>query len=465
MMILLRARRRMLPSVLVAACSLVTAASLISGCGASSPRAAAGQSGQQGEPVPAATVPHGTTPATTGPAATAPSATPAGTANSGTTGAVTTGAGTGTAAGTPVVSSVDHWGSLFGARRGNFDVLRSPASVTLPGTVAQIGTSNSTEYALLTDGSLYAWGMGNAGQLGDGQTANSFTRPVRVEFPPGVRIRWIPTDAMPFDTGLAVDTEGRAWGWGRNGGGELCLGSARTYLTPVQVPLPPVTAMAGASNHALYDAFGTVYACGQNEEGDLGDGSLRSSTVAVPVAGLAGSAVTELVASFANSGALLSNGSYFDWGYNAAGQLGDGKAGKPSDVPVRVHLPYEARQIAQGGSLWNNGQTLALLSDGSVWAWGNDRACQLGDFRFGFRATPVRIPAPGGVTLRRLATGSATSYAVSSTGTVYAWGVSHVGQLGNGLTDTICAAVPVAAHAVQISATADNVAVSLAPGT
>jgi alpha-tubulin suppressor-like RCC1 family protein len=55
--------------------------------------------------------------------------------------------------------------------------------VTVPGTVAEVGTSNSTEYALLTNGSLYAWGLGTQGQLGDGRSANSFTRPVRVRFP------------------------------------------------------------------------------------------------------------------------------------------------------------------------------------------------------------------------------------------------------------------------------------------
>jgi alpha-tubulin suppressor-like RCC1 family protein len=252
------------------------------------------------------------------------------------------------------------------------------------------------------------------------------------------------------------------WGWGNNFGGELCTGSTSTKLTPVRVPLPRVTAVAGASNHALYDAAGSVYACGQNVEGDLGDGSFRNSTVPVPVKGLRGSAVTGLVASFANSGALLSDGRYFDWGYNAAGQLGTGRRGKPSDVPVRVRLPLQARQVAQGGSVWNNGQTLALLSDGSVWSWGNNRACQLGDHRYGYRGAPEQIPQPAGVRYQSIATGSATSYAVSTKGDVYAWGVSHVGQLGNGKTATRCTPVLVMPKAGLISATANNVVVSLA---
>ena len=127
-----------------------------------------------------------------------------------------------------------------------------------------------------------------------------------------------------------------------------------------------MTTLAGAFNHALYDAAGTLYARGQNVEGDLGDGRMRGSTTPVRVAGLDGLSVIRLVASFANSGALLANGEYYDRGYNAAGQLGDGRAGRSSDVPVRVRLPHPVPQVAQGGSIWNNGQTLVMLSDGST---------------------------------------------------------------------------------------------------
>ena len=362
-------------------------------------------------------------------------------------------------------STVQHWGSFFGGTKGvNYDLAKSPVAVQLPGTVTEVGTSNSTEYALLANGSLYAWGLGTQGELGDGGTVNSFTQPVRVRFPAGVRIASIPADAMPYNTGLAVDTKGRAWGWGLNGGGELCLGNLRAYRTPVMLPLSHVTALAGASHHAVYEANGTVYACGQNVAGDLGDGSRRNSTRPVRVAGLSGTPVTGLVASFANSGALLADGEYFDWGYNANGQLGSGHAGRASDVPVLVQLPYPVRQVAEGGSIWNNGQTIVMLSDGSLWAWGADGAGQLGDGARGARPSPVPVHPPSGVTYRSLATGSATTYAVSTTGDVYAWGTGFVGQVGNGLTDVALSPVVVASGATMISSTANNVAVAIPNG-
>jgi alpha-tubulin suppressor-like RCC1 family protein len=361
----------------------------------------------------------------------------------------------------PPAATVQHWGSFFGGPRGNFDTRTSPVTVSLPGTVAEVATSNSTEYALLTSGRLYAWGLGTQDQLGDGSERSSFDRPVRVDFPAGVRIAYLPRDVMPYDTGLAVDTSGRAWGWGWNGGGELCLGSKREYGTPVRLPMTRVTTLAGASDHALYDANGTVYACGTNIAGALGDGSRRDSTTPVKVAGLDGSSVTELVASFANSGALLSDGEYDDWGYDGDGQLGDGHVRTSSDVPVRVRLPHPVSQVALGGSIWNNGQTLVMLSDGSLYAWGNDRAYQLGNQKKARQPLPRRFYPPAGVTYQSLATGSATSYAVSTTGKVYAWGVSHVGQVGDGDTRTAASAVVVASGATSISATANNVVINV----
>jgi alpha-tubulin suppressor-like RCC1 family protein len=359
-------------------------------------------------------------------------------------------------------STVKHWGSYFGARKGkNYDVQAAPVALTVPGTVAQVGTSNSTQYVLLTNGTMYAWGLGTHGELGDGGTVNSLDQPVQVRFPAGVKIAFIPTDVMPYDTALAVDTQGHVWGWGLNGGGELCLGNTTTYATPVRLPFSHVTTLAGASNHALYDSNGTVYACGQNLEGDLGTGSMAGTITPKKVAGLDGSSVTDLVASFANSGALLSNGKYYDWGFNGAGQLGDGQVGAPSDVPVLVPLRHPVSQVALGGSIWKNGQTIAMLSDGSLWSWGNGWAGQLGDGARMAQPVPARFFAPVGVTYQSLASGSATSYAISTTGKVYAWGVGALGQVGNGSTLGSEDPVVVATHAALISATANNVLVSV----
>lgn len=368
----------------------------------------------------------------------------------------------------PTPGEVQHWGAYFGdSIAGDSDVQRWPTGVSFPDTapVVQVGTSNAAQYALLEDGSVWAWGQGTNGELGNGSDANSFATPVQVQFPDGVQIAFLATDAMPYDTALAVDTNGNAWGWGLNGHGELCLGNETAYNLPVQLPLADVTTLAGASGHALYDSGGTLYSCGSNWNGVLGTGGEASSTTPVAVQGLQGQDVTTVVSSFSNAGALLANGEFYDWGYNAAGQLGDGRMGirTSSRVPVQVSLPGSApvTQVAEGGSAAANGQTIVMLADGALYAWGSDTYSQLGDGRTRARDTPVQIFPPAGVTYVALASGGNTSYALAADGSVYAWGLGRNGQLGTGSKQTATAPVQVpASPASLISSTANNVVVN-----
>jgi alpha-tubulin suppressor-like RCC1 family protein len=112
---------------------------------------------------------------------------------------------------------------------------------------------------------------------------------------------------------------GAVWGWGYNNFGELCLGNRTEYNTPVQLPLRRVTLLSGAGGHSLFYSGGKVYACGNNTYGELGTGSRRSSHVPVQAVNLGTGKVTSLVSAFADSGAVMANGTYYDWGYNGQG--------------------------------------------------------------------------------------------------------------------------------------------------
>jgi alpha-tubulin suppressor-like RCC1 family protein len=357
----------------------------------------------------------------------------------------------------------EHWGAFFGDNIGaDSNLTLRPFPLRFEAPVREVGTSNSTQYALLDDGTLWAWGQGTNGQLGNGARQNSFSAPVRVRFPAGVKIASIPPDAMPYDTGLAVDTHGNAWGWGFNKKGELCLGDARSSDAPRELPLrAPVTSLAGADNHAVYDADGTVYSCGSNYGGVLGDGHMNGpgSHSPVRVDRLRGTEVTTLVSAYDNAGALLADGTYYDWGYDAAGQLGNSTVNQPSDLPVQVPLPGPVTQVAQGGSAAGNGQTLVMLANGSLYAWGNDTSSQLGDGGTANEPSPVRFAAPAGVVYATLASGGATSYAISAFGAVYAWGDGTRGQIGNGDRQTVRKPALVETGAATISSTAADVVV------
>jgi alpha-tubulin suppressor-like RCC1 family protein len=354
--------------------------------------------------------------------------------------------------------TIEHWGA-YGTGGKPYDTQLSPVALTLPAPVAEIGSSNSTQYALLTNGTVWAWGMGTDGELGDGGTVNSFTAAVQVQFPAGVTIASIATDVSPYNSALAIDTTGHAWGWGINAGGEFCLGNKEEYLTPVELPFSHVTTLAGAADHATYDADGTIYSCGTNQYGELGDGSTKSSTTPVKVTGLNGADVNELVASWGDTGALLSSGDYYDWGYNGGGQVGDATTTN-ADVPYLVPLPAAVTQPAQGGSVASNGQTIVLLSGGVVYAWGNGEYYQLGNGVKGNQTSPVKITPPSGVSYATVASGGSTCYGISKSGGVWAWGQNANGQVGNGTTKTAEKPVKVATGGTGISATARDVAVS-----
>jgi alpha-tubulin suppressor-like RCC1 family protein len=171
------------------------------------------------------------------------------------------------------------------------------------------------------------------------------------------------------------------------------------------------------------------------------------------------------VSSWLNAGALLANGQYYDWGYDAAGQLGNGTTGTNSDVPVRVALfdSSPVTQVALGGSAPNNGQTLVMLADGSLYSWGSDSDSQLGDRGTANQPWPKQFFPPSGVTYVSLASGGYTSYGIDTNGTVWAWGANGEGQLGIGHRHKKTSPVPLAVepNATGISSTALDVVVSV----
>jgi alpha-tubulin suppressor-like RCC1 family protein len=329
---------------------------------------------------------------------------------------------------------------------------------SITGSVVQIATSNSDGYALTSAGQVFAWGAGKKGELGNGTTVRSSRDAVRVDFPAGVRITSLP-NPMPFDGGLAIDSTGHVWGWGVNSANELCLPGTAAVLRPVRLPLSGVTLATGAARHNLFYAHGTLYACGQGQSGQLGNGSFGRAATPTAVSGLPAGGIAALTSSWQGSGALMKDGSYYDWGYNASGQLGDGTTTN-SAVPVRVNLAAAVTQVFQGGSTLNNGQTMALLANGELWAWGNGADGQLGTGSFTNALVPVHVPFPSGESFVAVNSGGYASYAIDATGKLWAWGSNSAGQLGTG-SGTASQPTPVAVGlaATEVSSTADNVAV------
>ncbi|MCP4546611.1 MAG: hypothetical protein GY835_09125, partial [bacterium] len=158
--------------------------------------------------------------------------------------------------------------------------------------------------------------------------------------------------------------------------------------------------------------------------GKLGDGTTTEQHVPVQVSGLM--EVTAMAAGQAHSLALKSDGTVWAWGNNAFGQLGDGTT---TDRHTPVQVSGLAGITAIAGGYFHS---LALKSDGTVWAWGNNAHGELGDGTTTNRHIPVQVSGLTGVTA--IAGGQYHSLALKSDGTVWAWGNNYTGQLGDGTT-------------------------------
>jgi alpha-tubulin suppressor-like RCC1 family protein len=364
----------------------------------------------------------------------------------------------------PVPGGVYSWGRNDGGQLGNGTAANqsAPVAASLPRgvTVSAIAGGRAHTLALAANGTVYAWGANDVGQLGNGSTTTSVT-PVRVRLPHGVTAKAIAA-ASSFSLALAVD--GTVYAWGANTLGQLGNGSTVALSAlPVPVRLPAgasAAAIAAGGNDGLALVGGHVYAWGDDTDGALGNGTTgRFSATPVRVSLPSGTTAMAVAAGGAHGLALSTSGTVYSWGSNQLGHLGNGTSVADSATPVPVSLPkgVSVTAIADGG-----GHALALDAAGRVYAWGDGRSGQLGsgvgdadyddicnsdndDVPLPASNVPVQSHLPAGVTVTSIAAGACSSVALAADGTVYAWGDDTFGELGNGATTTFFT-TPVAVH-------------------
>ncbi|GMU05624.1 hypothetical protein ASNO1_18770 [Corallococcus caeni] len=204
----------------------------------------------------------------------------------------------------------------------------------------------------------------------------------------------------------------------------------------VNRPRPCVTmgCIAAGDYHSLVvRPDGTVRASGDNNSGQLGNGTKTDSVTPVQVPGLSG--VVAVAAGYQHSLALKQDGTVWAWGYNAHGQLGDGTT---LDRTTPVQVIGLTGVIAVAAS---NLTSMALRSDGTVWAWGANFQGQLGNGSTDSRSLPGLVPGVNGVT--SIALGFSHALALRSDKTLWAWGANDQGQIGDGTTNPRLTALPV----------------------
>jgi alpha-tubulin suppressor-like RCC1 family protein len=309
---------------------------------------------------------------------------------------------------------------------------------------AKVAASFQFTMALKRDGSLWTWGTNQFGQLGDG-TLVTRRVPTRV----GADVWWKHI-AAGNDFAVAVSepylspdewsdwSAGDAWTWGGNYSGQLGDGTTTNRPTPAVVVSRRSGEVAAGGRHVLLSReeheSGLLWAWGDNERGQLGDGTVIDRYTPVLA-----DAFVERIAAGEYHSVAIDGGCLFTWGANNSGQLGDGTF-LSSSLPLNVGCGYVA--IAAGAY-----HTLAVRNDGTLWAWGDNEHGQLGDGTTTTRCLPVQIGSD--TDWASVAAHSRHSFATKTNGSLWAWGNNYGGQLGDGTTYRRLRPVEVALPATQ----------------
>jgi alpha-tubulin suppressor-like RCC1 family protein len=304
------------------------------------------------------------------------------------------------------------------------------------GCVAEVSAGSRHTCAITRDGRLWCWGANEFGQLGNGQSSNT---PATT----AVQVTALGHAVVHVAAGLnhtcAILADSTLWCWGNGTEGELGNGQqglGTRSLVPLQVtPLGASVASVSVGDElsCALTLAGAVFCWGANFIGQVGTGVFNDQPgdpigIAVPtqVVGL-GSGVTQLAVGSFHSCVIKLGGGVSCWGADGVGELGDGNVNSRSAVPIGVStMASGAQQLTAGAD-----HTCAVKTDGSLWCWGDNTQGDLGDGND--TITPVPVLITGLAHVSAVDAGFAHTCAISH-GALFCWGDGQDSTIFNGLT-------------------------------
>jgi alpha-tubulin suppressor-like RCC1 family protein len=289
-------------------------------------------------------------------------------------------------------------GTLWSWGLGNYGILgnaqttnRSTPVTTFAGGTnwKQVSTKSGHAAAIKTDGTLWTWGYAGNGQLGNGATSGNISTPVTT-FAGGTN--WKQVSCGNSYT-VAIKTNGTLWSWGIGLNGRL--GNAQTTNRSTPVPVSGggtwKQVSAGQDYVAAIKTNGTLWVWGDGSYGALGNGVITGN-ISTPVTTFAGGTNWKQVsAGSQHTAAIKTDGTLWTWGRGISGQLGNGVTTGNISTPVTTFA---------GGTNWKQVgiwffHSAAIKTDGTLWIWGSGGNGRLGNAQTTDRSTPVTTFAGG----------------------------------------------------------------------
>jgi alpha-tubulin suppressor-like RCC1 family protein len=306
----------------------------------------------------------------------------------------------------------------------------SPTQIGDLTTWSKVGAGGYQCFAIKSDGSLWSWGANNDGQLGLNDRVYR-SQPVQI----GTDTDWTSVAASTgnYNSNLcavAIKTNGTLWAWGGGNFGQLGNGNRIPRSSPVQIgALTTWSKVAAGQTCAAIKTDSSLWVWGANERGALGNGEGLGTNRSSPiqVSGL-WSDVSVGVGQYTFVAGIKTAGTLFTWGDNYSGQLGINN-GDPRSTPTQLS-DSDWAQVAAGGG----GVCTAIKTTGSIWMWGKNNVGQLGLNNLVYRSQPVQIGSlTDWKTLARMG-GRFHSATIKTNDTLWVWGDTSQGQLGNNST-------------------------------
>jgi len=331
------------------------------------------------------------------------------------------------------------WGKNNFGQMGNSSItdFSLPTQIGFDTDWSEIATIDNSNHALIlkTDGSLWGWGWNDNGQIGNG-TNVSTSSPIQI----GTDKNW-KSVACGFSHTLALKTDGSLWTWGSNSNGELGLSSLIDYNIPTKVGNDNdwASIAAGYNSSFAIKINGTLWGWGKNDKGQLGNGTYMVNINYTPTQ-IGGDTNWKKISTGTDKvSAIKTDGTLWEWGERYESYSGGPQYQK---TPIQVGNQNQWVDIDKGYNF-----STVLKSDGTLWAWGTGI---LGDGTYHTLAT-IPILVNNETDWKMSSSGMYYSLSIKNNNTIWSWGTNIYGTLGDGTTIQKLSPISVACSASSLA--------------